>query len=296
MSDPVLALILLASFFLVITVASWFKTLERGLWREAHVTFLAGAIAAVAAPYLPLQLPVASAVLLTIGALYLRLTGRESEPSEGMALGAMMGAAAGIAFVVLSNNQPLLRVSECILAGAVAGYGITSGLAHIRRRGRQFAGDVVTAVLAAGASLLPGVAIGMGVRERDVAIACATLAPLLLTATVFKQWPVVRAELRHEAVLGVMDEEDVRVAAHPFLRLGRGAWHDSGAHREFVRIASKIALRKRQQRNRPDEVARLYQLEVIKLRMQMQEMTRIDRAMRAQAAGATAIRTMQDER
>ncbi|HEX2120988.1 MAG TPA: hypothetical protein VHL59_05030, partial [Thermoanaerobaculia bacterium] len=54
-------------------------------------------------------------------------------------------------------------------------------------------------------------------------------------------------------------------------------------HREFVRIAHRIALRKRQQRGRTEEVARLYQLEVIKLRMQLQDMTRIDRAMRAQA-------------
>ena len=44
-----------------------------------------------------------------------------------------------------------------------------------------------------------------------------------------------------------------------------------------MRIANKIALRKRQQRTRPDEVARLYQVEIIKLRMQLQEMSKIDR-------------------
>jgi len=42
--------------------------------------------------------------------------------------------------------------------------------------------------------------------------------------------------------------------------------------RVFVRLATLLALRKRQQRLRPDEVARLYQLEIIKLRMQIQEM------------------------
>ena len=41
---------------------------------------------------------------------------------------------------------------------------------------------------------------------------------------------------------------------------------------------------------RPDEVARLYQLEVIKLRMELQEMTRIDRAMRAQAESGQLAR------
>jgi len=44
-----------------------------------------------------------------------------------------------------------------------------------------------------------------------------------------------------------------------------------------VRLANRIALRKRQQRNRTDDEARLYQLEIIKLRMQIQEMSRIDR-------------------
>ena len=37
MSDPVLALVLIAAFFVVITAASYFKTLERGLWTEARL-------------------------------------------------------------------------------------------------------------------------------------------------------------------------------------------------------------------------------------------------------------------
>ena len=107
------------------------------------------------------------------------------------------------------------------------------------------------------------------------------LIPLIVVATVFKQWPVILAELTDEARLGFVPDDDVRPTAHPLRRLGRGGWHDAGAHREFVRIANKIALRKRQQRSRSEDVARLYQLEVIKLRMELQEMSRIDRAMRA---------------
>ncbi|MGZ8867904.1 MAG: hypothetical protein ACXW2P_06135, partial [Thermoanaerobaculia bacterium] len=75
-----------------------------------------------------------------------------------------------------------------------------------------------------------------------------------------------------------IDDKDVRATAHPLLRLGRGAWKNAGAHREFVRIANRIALRKRQQRHRSDDMARLYQLEVMKLRMQLQDMTRLERA------------------
>lgn len=285
MSDPVLALILVISFFLIITAASYFKTLERGLWLEARVPVIAGVIVGIAIHYLPFRAPIA-AVLLTLAALYVRLTGRESEPADGMVLGAITGASASIPFIILGDPQPLLRFSECILAGAVTGYGITFGLTQVREKLRQFVVDAITTAIAILVASLPAIAVKAGARERDVAILAAALVPVLLIATVFKQWAIVRAELRHEAVLGVIDEEEVRRTAHPFLRLGRGGWHDAGAHREFVRIANKIALRKRQQRTRPDEIARLYQVEVIKLRMQLQEMSRIDRAMRLQASGA----------
>ena len=101
--------------------------------------------------------------------------------------------------------------------------------------------------------------------------------PAVIVLAVFRQWPDVRAELRHEASLGFMTDADVRPTAHPLLRLGAGGWADKRAHREFVRLANKIALRKRQQRDRTDAMARLYQLEIIKLRMQIQEMSKIDR-------------------
>jgi len=45
MADPVLAFILAAAFFLAITAASWFRTLDAALWREARVPLIAGAIA-----------------------------------------------------------------------------------------------------------------------------------------------------------------------------------------------------------------------------------------------------------
>jgi len=281
MADPVLAFLLVAVFFLAITAASWFRTLDAALWREARVPLIAGAIAGAVLHFVPNA--IAAGIILTLAALYVRLTGRESEPADGMILGAMTGGAAAIPLTILDADRALLHLSSCILAGAVAGYGITFGLTHVRDKLRQLAIDAVTAAVAVGAAALPALLVRSRVNERHVAIAAIAFVPLLVVATVFKQWPAVRAELRHEAVLGVMDEEDVHPAAHPIRRLGRAGWHDAGAHREFVRIANKIALRKRQQRGRPDEVARLYQLEVIKLRMELQNMTRIDRMMRADA-------------
>jgi len=286
MSDPLLALVLIVAFLVVIAAASYFKTLERGLWSEARLPLIAGAICGAAVLYVKFVPSfVAAGVLLTIAALYVRLTGSESEPADGMILGAITGAAAALPLVVFSGEHELLRFAECLLAGAVAGYGITFGLTHVRDKLRQFGVDAATAALAIAAAWTPALLLRFSrITEHQLAIAAASVIPLLVVATVFKQWPSVRAELRHEAALGFIDEEDVRATAHPLLRLGRAGWHDAEAHRAFVRMANKIALRKRQQRTRAEEIARLYQLEVIKLRMQMQEMSGIDRRMRADSS------------
>jgi hypothetical protein len=282
MSDPLLALVLIVAFLLVIAASSYFKTLERGLWSEARLPLIAGAICGAAILYAKFVSSfVAAGVLLTVAALYVRLTGRESEPADGMILGAITGAAAALPLVMFSEEHELLRFAECLLAGTVAGYGITFGLTHVRDKLRQFGVDAATVALAVAAAWTPALLLRFGRTERQIAIGAVSLVPLLVVATVFKQWPSVRAELRHEAALGFIDEEDVHATAHPLLRLGRAGWHDAEAHRAFVRMANKIALRKRQQRTRPEEIARLYQLEVIKLRMQMQEMSGIDRRMRA---------------
>lgn len=286
MSDPVLALILIVTFFAVVTAASYFRTLDTAVWADAHVPLIAGVICGVSIWFIDLVPQfVATGILLTAAALYVRLVGRESEPADGMTIGAVTGAAAA-APLVLAGEGELLRVAECILAGATAGFGITFGLTHVRDKLRQAAVDAATAAASVGAAFIPAMVLRNAagrVDEREIAIGAAALVPLVIVATVFKQWPSVRAELRHEAALGFIDEEDVRRTAHPLLRLGRGGWHDSGAHREFVRIANKIALRKRQQRSRTEEMARLYQLELIRLRMDLQEMARIDRAMRMDA-------------
>ncbi|HEX6161359.1 MAG TPA: hypothetical protein VF111_14385 [Thermoanaerobaculia bacterium] len=285
MADPVLAFVPIVSFIAAMAMASYFKTLDQSLFRDAQVPLVAGVVGGIAirfADVSPVARIVATGVVLTIIALYVRLTGRESEPADGMTLGALTGATAALP-LALSGEGELLRLAECLLAGAVAGFGITFALTKITDKLQQAAIDALTAAVAVGAAYLPTLLQRSRIPEREIALGATALIPLLLIATVFKQWPQVRAELRHEASLGFIDDEDVRRTAHPILRLGRGGWHDAGAHREFVRIATRMALRKRQQRQRTEDVARLYQLEVIKLRMEMQEMARIDRAMRRDA-------------
>ncbi|HEX9983725.1 MAG TPA: hypothetical protein VGF69_10710 [Thermoanaerobaculia bacterium] len=288
MSDPVLAIVLFAAFFIALPLAHFFKTLDGGLWRDGRTPVIAGIVAGAIVRLVTedeLLRVVLIGVLLTAAALYVRLTGRESEPTDGLTLGALMGGAAAIPLVFTSGDDAhLLRFAECVLAGAVAGYGVTFALSRVTDRLKQLALDAATAGVSVAVAYVPTLAIRAGIPERRLVIGVAAAIPLLLVAIVFKQWPGLRAELREEAALNVLDEMDVRTTAHPLLRLGRAGWHDAEAHREFVRVANRIALRKRQQRHRPDAIARLYQVEIIKLRMQLQEMSAIDFRMRAAAA------------
>lgn len=280
MSEPVLALILTLSFFVAIAAVRFFKTLDADFWHGAATPTVAGAGAGALIrlidPAVALR-PVIIAVAVTIAALYSRLTGEESEPVEGMLLGAASGAAAAISLVI-NTDWELQAFAMCVIAGAIAGYGITFAAFHVADKMKQLLLDVVTAAIAAGAAHIPLALMRAGVTAAAVAMITAAVVPLLAIVTVFRQWPDVRAELRHEASLGFVDDADVRPTANPFLRLGRAGWNDPQAHREFVRVANRVALRKRQQRSRTDEMARLYQLEIIKLRMQLQNMTRIDHA------------------
>jgi hypothetical protein len=292
MSDPVLALVLIVSLLAALAAVRYFKTLELDFWGAARTPLAAGLVAGAllwlgASRNLP-EAPTAG-IVMTLTALWVRHTGRESEAADGMLLGALAGVAAALP-LAFSGEHELRWLAEGLLAGSVAGYGITFAAFHVAARAKQLLLDVVTAALAVGAAFAPQALAGAGLPDRNVALAASAAIPLLGVATVFKQWPSIKGELGHEAALGFMSDSDVRRTAHPLLRLGRGGWLDGQAHREFVRLANRIALRKRQQRGRPDEVARIYQLEIIKLRMQLQEMTAIDRAARQHAAareGAT---------
>ncbi|HEY6843978.1 MAG TPA: hypothetical protein VI391_07405 [Thermoanaerobaculia bacterium] len=271
MTDPVLAFVLIVCVFIALFAVRFFKTLDQEFWEIWTTPLLAGVISGVLLRFIS-TLPVAIGIVLTLAALYVRLTGRESEPVDGMLLGAASGAAAAIPLVV-NSDVPCRVLAECLLAGAIAGFGTTFASFHVNDKLRQALIDAGTAIAA--------IALAFAAHyirdDRATAIVVVIAVPLIAIVAVFQQWPDLRAELGHEASLGFIRDVDVTRTAHPILRLGSGGWADRKAHREFVRLANKIALRKRQQRTRPDDVARLYQVEIIKLRMQLQEMSKIDR-------------------
>lgn len=267
MTDPVLTFVLIISFFIAAAAARWFKTLDADFARAAATPAVAGIVCGVILCWKSNAIIVG--ILMTIAALYVRHIGHEVEPINGMLVGSLIGAAAALPPAIVSGDA-LHLYAQCVLAAAIAGFGITFAALHVADPARQIALDAVTLAIAIAAGYIP-------IAARREAIGVTIAVPLIAVAAVFKQWRSVRGELSHEASLGFMDDADVRITAHPLLRLGSGGWLDAAAHREFVRLSNKIALRKRQQRNRPDEIARLYQLEIIKLRMQVQEMTKIDR-------------------
>jgi len=270
-TDPVFALVLIICAFVALLGVRFFKTLDSKLdpWMTP---VLAGVASGVILRLIGTTAPFAIAIMLTLAALYVRLTGHESEAIDGMLLGAASGTAAAIVLIVHSDIECRI-VAECLLAGAVAGYGVTFASFHVTDKMRRLIIDAITAAAAIGLAYVPQLIPD----DRATAIGAVIIIPLIAVMTVFQQWPDVRAELSHEASLGFIKDADVRRTAHPIFRLGSGGWADRKAHREFVRLANKIALRKRQQRNRPDEIARLYQVEIIKVRMQIQEMSKIDR-------------------
>jgi hypothetical protein len=281
MTDPALALIVAIVFLAVMGGVRWFKSLDADVWRAWRTALPAGAVSGVLLRMVGTS-AIAIGLVLTAAALYVRLTGEESEPSDGTVFGAAAGGTAALTLIALGRAAGT-ELAQCILAGAVAGFGVTLASLYVGDKVRQFVLDLITAVVAITTAALPSLALRTfpAIGDREAAIIAATAIPLLVIATVFKQWRDVKAELSHEASLGFLNATDVRSTAHPLVRLGRGGWTDPHAHRAFVRLATLLALRKRQQRHRREEVARLYQLEIIKLRMQIQEMSHIDRAVAA---------------
>lgn len=290
MTEPVTALLIILGFLINLAAARFFKTLDAELMNAWQTPVIAGAVAGVVLRVSHASNPVAIGVVITAVVLYVRLMGHETEPVDGMMLGACSGAVAALPLIIRSDT-PCRPVATCILAGAVAGFGVTVAAQHIVDRTRRYVIDLVTAVLAMGAAAVPLALSAAGVNDCTVALISAASVPVFVVIVVFHQWPDVRAELTHEASLGFMADADIRRTAHPLMRLGRGGWSDASAHRVFVRVANQIALRKRQQRTRSAELARLYQLEIIKLRMQMEAMSRINREARGEEASDTMAQT-----
>src|SRR5436305_10712969 len=139
MTEAAFALLAALSFLLVLAGARWFKTLDTGVWR-AWRTALPGGIAAGVILRLTGTNAVATGIVLTVTALYVRLTGEESEPSDGMIFGAAAGAATAITLIALGRGNGF-ELAECLLAGAAAGFGVTLASLHVGQKLQQLVID-----------------------------------------------------------------------------------------------------------------------------------------------------------
>ncbi|HWS71188.1 MAG TPA: hypothetical protein VN605_03705, partial [Thermoanaerobaculia bacterium] len=128
MTDSMLTILLIVSFFGAAALVRWFKTLDGGFLGSAQTPMvagvLAGAIIAAIARLTKSDTAVVIGIVVTAAALYVRLTGDESEPIEGMLMGAVLGAAAAVPVIFFAEDDAI-HLAECLLAGAVAGFGIT---------------------------------------------------------------------------------------------------------------------------------------------------------------------------
>jgi hypothetical protein len=294
MSDATLSLVLAIVFIAVMAGVRYFKTLEARFWSWARTPLVAGVVSGLVIFRLVtfessiLHFLVVGCVMIA-AMFYVRRTGDEPEPIEGMILGAVTGAAA--TFVSLGLEHELRHVSECLLAATVAGVGITFGSRYVSDLTKRIVTDVVTFAVAVLGAATPLLSERLGAAPRSMTIGVAIAIPVIILIAVFHQWPQLRAELRDEASLGFFEATEVRSVTHPLLRLGRNRWVDLSARREYVRLANKLALRKRQQRGRPEEVARLHQLEIIKIRMVLQDIATVEHLQKRRARGPAELTT-----
>src|SRR5258708_1649307 len=176
MSDPVLCIVVCAVFLAAMAAAHFFKTLDNDLgtaWRTALA--IGGAVAFVLFLVRAIY-PIIGGIALTLAALYVRHTGRETEAIDGMLVGSVMGATAAIPFVMTSVHEAGIMAS-LMLAGAVAGYGVTFAVFHVADKKKQIAFDVATAAAAIVVAWLPSLPARSGIPHRYILLVPPTPLP-----------------------------------------------------------------------------------------------------------------------
>src|SRR3954452_24236685 len=194
MSDPVLCIVVYVVFLAAMAAAHFFKTLDNDLGTRWSTAFAAGVVVAVLLFLVRALYPVIGGIALTLAALYVRHTGHETEAVDGMIVGSVIGATAAVPFVMTSVHAAGI-IAALMLAGAVAGYGITFAVFHVADKRRQIAFDVATAGGAVLVAWLPSLAVRYRISDRNILLVVATALPLIVVIATFQQWPDLRAEL-----------------------------------------------------------------------------------------------------
>ena len=162
----------------------------------------------------------------------------------------------------------MLDMASFLMAGALGGFAI-SFIASRWPINQSFVAPCVIPV-AILISWLPVIVAGKATPDAT-ATAVALLPPAAVFVAVFLRWPALRRELLSESGLGMIEKSEIDAVSNPLRRLFRGRWADRATRRRFVSVANTLATRKRQQRVASSELQVLHQLEILKLRMELQE-------------------------
>jgi hypothetical protein len=191
---------------------------------------------------------------------------------EGLLSGTAIGAIAALPLLYL-GGAGAWATPRLLICGGAAGLLLYTFAPRLRRV--RFAALLVTV---AALYLLIGAITLAEAHLQPTDLLVAAIAAIVVTALVFVayRWWMLRKELQEEAGHGVIEPEDVALIANPFQRLRTGVWLETEARKHYVRMVTELAIRKRRQRRMPGEAARLYQIEIMKLRMAAQELRQIE--------------------
>ncbi len=266
MTAGFLALLVLADFFNRITVMPlrrWLLLLAVGVGASAIPALLTRETSLV---------PFAVITMITIALLELR--DGSTDAIEGATRGGAIatGAIAGhILFESASVSLSLLIVIA--LTGFFIGSLGSIAFAQVKWL-RLLLLALAPAVAVTAGSFLPAF---LDTGTAGFRTGVISLLPLSLFAAVIVRSLSIRRELLIERKVGLFEEPDPRALAHPFGRFRFRVWADPQARKKYVQLATELALRKRRQRRMSQTRARLHQLEILKLRMDLLELLSITR-------------------
>jgi hypothetical protein len=231
----------------------------------------------------PIAAGIVEELVLALGLAAVAMSHYLDGPLDGAVFGTVTGLGFGALQTVAALHagwapaSPLLPLFLTLMrAAATAAVGSSIGFAKLALRTLPRVACALAAVLAAGLAQWALVAAANGVLNtwgaRDTAAnVVLVLGVFLLLAGVFQaalvlERGVVAHQLADEVALGVLPPWVVNVLPSYWRRIRSDWWRRRDERREIARLLTSLAFRKHQLRGLSEERARLYGLEVGRLR------------------------------
>jgi len=261
--------------------ARYFRTLstDSGAWTASRASKgLAAGVVAVLAGAFAGSIILPAAILTTLATAWSRTDERELDIIDAALSGSVTGCAVALPIVLTANTD------SSILPAVIVSAVVSAVAAHFFMTTRAWARMLVIIASCAASLLILSYSAVIPVNALPASMSIAAGAmPFAAFASMFLRWPAALRELKDEEKLGFFDRAEIRRTAHPFRRLRLSIWHNRDARRRFVQLAADLAVRKHRQRRMGSGVARLYQLEIMKLRSDLREIEGVERSLRAEA-------------